>query len=257
MDRRCALITGAGRGIGRGIAEALAAEGIDVAVNYVRNVEAAREAVEAVRAAGARGEAIQGDVSIPEDRRRLIDGVREAFGRLDILVNNAGMGPRERVDILDATEESFDEVLRVNLKGPYFLTQLAAKWMIEEKRAHPDRMYMIVNIASISSYTSSPSRGEYCISKAGMSMMTKLYADRLAGDGIRVYEIRPGIIATDMTARVREKYDGLIADGLTPIRRWGEPEDVGRAVAALARGHFPFSTGEVLNVDGGFHLHRL
>jgi len=257
MDRRCALITGAGRGIGRGIAEALAAEGIDVAVNYVRNADAAREAVEAVRAAGARGEAIQGDVSIPEDRRRLIDGVRDTFGRLDILVNNAGMGPRERVDILDATEESFDEVLRVNLKGPYFLTQLAAKWMIEEKRAHPDRMYMIVNIASISSYTSSPSRGEYCISKAGMSMMTKLYADRLAGDGIRVYEIRPGIIATDMTARVREKYDGLIADGLTPIRRWGEPEDVGRAVAALARGHFPFSTGEVLNVDGGFHLHRL
>ena len=172
-------------------------------------------------------------------------------------MNNAGVAPDKRLDLLEATEESFDRLIRINLKGPYFLTQLAANWMIGEKKKDESFTPMIVNIASISSYTSSPGRGEYCISKAGISMMTALYADRLSEYGINVYEIRPGIIKTDMTAPVEKKYDKLIAEGLTPIKRWGSPEDVGRAVCAIARGDLCFSTGEVINVDGGFHLKRL
>jgi 3-oxoacyl-[acyl-carrier protein] reductase len=257
MDRRCALVTGASRGIGRGIAEALAVAGLDVAINYVRSVGAARDVAERARAAGVRGEVFQADVAAREDRARLLGAVRDAFGRLDVLVNNAGVSVRQRVDMLEATEESFDEVMGINLKGPYFLAQHAARWMIEQRASHPDRSFLIINIASISSYTSSPPRGEYCVAKAGMSMMTKLFADRLGDEGILVYELRPGIVATDMTAGVKEKYDRLIAEGLTPIRRWGQPADVGRAVMSLVRGDFPFSTGEVINVDGGFHLRRL
>ena len=169
------------------------------------------------------------------------------------------MGPRTRLDILETTEASYDEVMNVNLKGPFFLSQLVARTMLERLEAGVDRAdaAKIINIGSISAYTSSPTRGEYCISKAGITMMTLLFADRLAESGINVYEVRPGIVETDMTSGVKEKYDKLIGDGLTPIRRWGQPEDVGKAVVAVAEGRFPFSTGEVLNVDGGFHMHRL
>ena len=201
---------------------------------------------------------MRADVSSDADRAGLVKAVKDEFGRCDMLVNNAGVAPLKRVDLLEATEESFDRVLGINLKGPYFLTQLVAKWMIEQQKAvSRTGAYRIVNIGSMSSYTSSPARGEYCISKAGVSMMTMLYADRLAEFGIGVFEIRPGIIETDMTSVVKEKYDKLIAEGITPIKRWGQPEDVAKAVSAIAEGKLDFSTGQVINVDGGFHLRRL
>ena len=196
----------------------------------------------------------------PADRRQLIDFARSCWPRLDLLVNNAGVAPHVRADILDADEASFDRLIQINVKGPYFLTQQVARWMIEQRQAagaeasyHPK----IVTISSISAYTASVNRGDYCVAKAALSMLTPLYATRLAEYGINVYEIRPGIIATDMTGPVKEKYDQLIAGGLTPIPRWGMPEDVGKAVAAIAQDLLPFSTGEVINVDGGFHLRRL
>jgi 3-oxoacyl-[acyl-carrier protein] reductase len=190
-------------------------------------------------------------------RAQILELAKAKFGRCDILVNNAGTAPLKRMDLLEATEESFDRVLGINLKGPYFLTQIVANWMIEQRQQDPQRPLRIVNIGSISAYTSSPSRGEYCISKAGIAMMTKLYADRLAEYDIGVFEISPGIIETDMTRAVKEKYDRLIAEGLTPIRRWGQPDDVAKAVGAIAEGRLDFSTGSVINVDGGFHLRRL
>jgi 3-oxoacyl-[acyl-carrier protein] reductase len=176
---------------------------------------------------------------------------------VDLLVNNAGVAPLARTDILEATEESFDRVLAINLKGPYFLTQLVSKWMIQLKKTNVVLKPKIVVISSMSAYTSSTNRGEYCVSKAGLSMMTQLYADRLSEYGINVYEIRPGIIMTDMTTPVKEKYDELIAEGITPIRRWGTTGDIANAVVAIAKDYFPFSTGEIFNVDGGFHLRRL
>jgi 3-oxoacyl-[acyl-carrier protein] reductase len=200
---------------------------------------------------------LRGDIGSEADRVNLVAVARARFGRCDLLVNNAGVPPLKRMDILEATEESFDRVLRINLKGPYFLTQLVANWMIEQKRQFPDRNFRIVNNGSISAYTSSIARGEYCVSKAGISMMTMLYADRLAEYGIGVFEIRPGIIATDMTEPVKGKYDKMIAEGITPIKRWGQPEDVANAVGAIAEGRLDFSTGQVINVDGGFHLRRL
>lgn len=271
---RVALVTGAGRGIGRGIAVAMAERGWAVVVNYRGNAEAAAETVRQVKQAGGRGLAVQADVASAADRDRLVETVLREFGRIDLLVNNAGMAPRQRVDVLEASEASYDEVMAVNLKGPFFLTQRVAKAMIalieagmfEADKADADggtSAYSgwfrptIVNVGSLSAYTSSTNRAEYCLSKAGVAMMTALYADRLAGYGIHVYEVRPGIIETDMTHGVRERYDSLIAAGLTPIRRWGQPEDVARAVVALAEGALPFSTGEVINVDGGFHLRRL
>ena len=226
-------------------------------VNYRRNVDAARETLRLVEAAGGTGLVVQADVARAGDRERLVTRTLERFGRIDLLVNNAGVAPRRRVDILETTEASYDEVMAVNLKGPFFLTQRVARVMIELLQAGAIREPKIVNIGSISAYTSSPSRGEYCISKAGLAMVTALFADRLAEHGIHVYEIRPGITATDMTSVVKERYDRLIAEGLTPIRRWGTPEDVARAVVAIAEGYLPFSTGEVINVDGGFHLRRL
>lgn len=262
---RVALITGASRGIGRGIALALARLGHDLVLNYAGRADAAAQTAEdcrqTARAAGhtIRVEPCQADISQAADRQRLLDFTRAGFGRLDLLVNNAGVAPAVRADILEASEESFDRVLAINLKGPYFLTQQAARWMIDQVRADPPGAPRpkIIIISSISAYTASINRGDYCLSKAALSMMTKLFAVRLAEHGIGVYEIRPGVIATDMTAAVKEKYDRLIAEGLTPIRRWGTPEDIGRAVAAIAQDLFPFSTGEVFNVDGGFHLHRL
>ena len=251
-------MTGGSRGIGRGISIALAAIGYDIAINhYDPDDSAADRTASEIRALGGECRTWRGDISKPEDRAALLENVRRTFGRINLLVNNAGIAPDTRADILEATEESFDRVLRVNLKGPYFLTQAVANWMIRERESDPEMFLAIVNISSISAYTSSTSRGEYCISKAGVSMTTKLWADRLAEFGINVYEIRPGIIATDMTAAVKDRYDRLIAEGLTPIKRWGAPEDIGKAVAAIAEGRFPFSTGQVFDLDGGFHIRRL
>jgi 3-oxoacyl-[acyl-carrier protein] reductase len=260
-----ALITGASRGIGRGIALELAKSGHDLVINYAGNVEAAKQtASDCVAAAKTAGKTIcaeicQADISLGADRQKLIAFTREKFGRLDLLVNNAGVAPNVRADILEAGEESFDRLIAINVKGPYFLTQLAAKWMIELVQGPTSKVQRpkIVTISSVSAFTASTNRGDYCVSKAALSMLTPLFASRLAEHGINVYEIRPGIIATDMTGAVKEKYDKLIADGLTPIQRWGTPEDIGRAVAAIAGDAFPFSTGEVINVDGGFHLRRL
>lgn len=249
-----ALVTGAARGIGAAIAEELARNCFDLAVLDV--VDAA-DTIAAVEAAGSAGLSVTGDVTSAADRAAVLKAVEDRFGRLDVLVNNAGVAPQVRADILEASEESYDRVMDVNLKGPYFLTQAAANSMIRRRESGSGGWMCIVNISSCSAYAASPSRGEYCISKAGVSMATKLYAARLADFGIGVYEIRPGIIATDMTAGVKDKYDKLIADGLTPIRRWGRPEDVAAAVTACARGDLKFSTAEVINVDGGFHLRTL
>ena len=254
-----ALVTGAGRGIGRGIAVELGRLGHNVVVNYAGNAAAAQECVALVTAAGGRAVAVQADVAVAADRGRLLDETLAAFGRVDLLVNNAGVAPNVRADILEAGEESFDRLININLKGPYFLTQIVANAMVAqlEKEPSPAIRPQIVTVSSISVYTASVNRGDYCIAKAGLGMLTALYAARLAEFGINVYEIRPGVIATDMTGGVKEKYDALIAQGAWPIRRWGEPSDIGRAVAAIARGDFPYSTGEVFNVDGGFHLRTL
>lgn len=261
-----ALITGASRGIGRGIALALAKLGHDLVINYAGNAAAAGETATDCRALAQsigrqiRAEVCQADISRSADRQRLIEFTRSTFGRLDLLVNNAGVAPEVRADLLEASEASFDRLIAINVKGPYFLTQLAARWMIEQVTQHASRLTSppkIITVSSISAYTASTNRGDYCVSKAALSMLTPLFATRLAEHGINVYEIRPGVIATDMTGPVKEKYDRLIADGMTPIQRWGAPEDIGRAVAAIASDAFPFSTGEVINVDGGFHLRRL
>jgi 3-oxoacyl-[acyl-carrier protein] reductase len=261
-----ALITGASRGIGRGVALELARLGWDIVINFASNTAAAQQtAGDCLSLAGAQGKSVraeicQADIGTGRDRQKLIEFTRQKFSRLDLLVNNAGVAPELRADILEAGEESFDRLMRINVKGPYFLTQLAAKWMIEQSKAPASAVSVlprIITISSISAYTASVNRGDYCIAKAALAMLTPLYAARLAEHGINVYEIRPGIVATDMTAPVKEKYDRLIADGLTPIRRWGAPEDIAKAVAAIAQGALPFSTGEVINVDGGFHLRRL
>jgi len=263
-ERPVAIVTGASRGIGKGIAKELASLGYDLVMNHFDftaegkpDESKAAQTQKEIKKLGAACESLRGNISSAEDRKKLVALARDKFGRCDMLVNNAGVAPSKRMDILEATEESFDRVMGINLKGPYFLTQLMANWMIEQKNAHPERAFRIVNTSSISAYTSSPARGEYCVSKAGVSMMTTLYADRLAEYGIGVFEIRPGIIATDMTSVVKDKYDKLIAEGLTPIKRWGQPEDIARAVGAIAEGRLDFSTGQVINVDGGFHLRRL
>lgn len=262
---KVALVTGASRGIGRGIALELAKLGYDLVINFAGNAAAARQTAEDCATAAKasremiRAETCQADISNSADRIQLIQFTRTTFGRLDLLVNNAGVAPSVRADILDASEDSFDRLISINVKGPYFLTQLAAKWMIEQVTHHTSRdtLPKIITVSSISAYTASTNRGDYCVSKAALSMLTPLFASRLAEYGINVYEIRPGVIATDMTGAVKEKYDKLISEGLTPIQRWGTPEDIGRAVAAIATDAFPFSTGEVINVDGGFHLRRL
>lgn len=258
--RPIALVTGAGRGIGRGIAVELAKLGHTIIINYAGNLAAAEECLQLVRQAGGDGLTVRADVASSADRARLVAEVVNTYGRIDLLVNNAGVAPQVRADLLEAGEESFDRLLNINLKGPYFLTQLVARQMIEQVQGGawsdfgPPR---IVTISSISAYAASVNRGDYCVAKAGLAMMTKLFAARLAEFGINVYEIRPGVIATDMTAGVQEKYDRLIEQGAWPIRRWGQPEDIGRAVAAIARGDLRYSTGEVINVDGGFHLRTL
>lgn len=252
LNQPVALVTGGSRGIGRGICLALAQAGFAVAVNYQGNEAAARETQ--THLGQSPSILCQADVSLAADRERLIGAVLSEWQRIDVLVNNAGITSVGRRDLLEATEESWDRVLGVNLKGPYFLSQRVALEMIRLREAIKDYQPALVNISSLSAYTLSMQRGDYCISKAGLSMLTQLFAFRLAEYGIRVYEVRPGIIDTDMTAGAREKYTQMIADGLTPIRKWGTPADVGAAVSALVRGALPHSTGDVVNVDGGFHL---
>jgi len=259
-NRPISLVTGAGRGIGRGIAIELAKLGHAVVVNYAGNANAADECLRLVREAGGDGITARADVSVSTDRERLVQETLNAYGRIDMLVNNAGVAPSVRADLLEAGEESFDRLIAINLKGPYFLTQIVARQMIEQVRRGDVSAFgspRIVTVTSVSAYTASVNRGDYCVGKAGLAMMTALYAARLAEYGVNVYEVRPGVITTDMTEGVKEKYDKMIEQGAWPIRRWGRPEDVGRAVAAIARGDFPYSTGEVINIDGGFHLRTL
>jgi NAD(P)-dependent dehydrogenase (short-subunit alcohol dehydrogenase family) len=264
MAAQIALITGASRGIGRGIAVELARSGFSIAINYARGEDAALECKRlcgqaAPRDAQSTFEIFQADISQGSDRARLLKSVVERFGGIGLLVNNAGVAPAVRADLLETSEESFDRVMSINARAPFFLTQAVANyWTTGPKTPAPEgKKPKIVNISSVSAYAASVNRGEYCMSKAALSMMTQLFAVRLAEFGISVYEIRPGVIETDMTSAVKQKYDELISDGLTPIQRWGKPEDVGRAVTAIALDQFPFSTGEVINVDGGFHIRRL
>ena len=255
--KKVALITGGSRGIGLGIARSLAQAGFDLAINGVRNEEDAQDALDELRALGADVLYCQGDVGEADSRLTIMDKIKTHFGRLNVLVNNAGVAPKERKDILEATEESFDYVLNTNLKSSYFLSQSAANWMVEQKDADENFEAAVINVSSISATVVSVNRGEYCIAKAGMSMCTQLFAVRLGEYNIPVYEVRPGIIATDMTAKVTEKYDKLIAEGLTVQQRWGLPEDVGKAVAALSTGSFPYSTGQVIMIDGGMNIPKL
>jgi 3-oxoacyl-[acyl-carrier protein] reductase len=257
-----ALVTGASRGLGRGIAEALSRDGLDVAIHYGTRRAAAEETEAACRKvatrAGQKFALVGGDIARTEDRRRILDDTLAALGRLDALVNNAGIAPRVRADIVEATEASFDELMAVNLKGPYFLSQLVARhWLDHRGESRLPGGYKLVFVSSASAARASVNRGDYCVSKAGLAMAATLWAARLAGEGAQVYELRPGIMATDMTAAVREKYDRMIAEGVIPQGRWGTAEDVGLAVSALLKGSLPFSTGEVINVDGGLHIERL
>ena len=255
-SRPVALITGGARGIGLGIACSLARAGYDLLLNGMRPEEDVRGALTQVRALGTTVEYVSADVSVGADRQQMIDAVRERFGRLDALINNAGITSPGRKDILDAAdEETFDKVMGINLKGPFFLTQLAARFMREQPAA--DRRRSIIFVSSISAEFVSVNRGDYCLTKAALGMATQLWATRLADLGIDVYEVRPGVIRSDMTAGVTDKYDQLIADGLTLERRWGETEDVGKAVRALVCGEIPYATGQVLKIDGGMSIKQL
>ena len=254
---RVALVTGGARGIGLGISSRLAEEGISLCICGRKPAEEVFETVQTLEESGIKALYVSADVSSAGDRLHLVNSIIRHFGRLDILVNNAGIAPPERKDILDASEKSFEKVMKVNLQGPYFLTQIVANYMSEQRKASPEFKGCIVNISSVSADFASVSRGEYCISKAGIAMATRLWAARLAEFGISVYEVRPGLIKTDMTEGVTDKYDKLIEEGLTLQKRWGFPEDVGKAVASLARGDFPYSTGSVFMVDGGMSVNRL
>lgn len=256
------LVTGASRGLGRGIAIEAAAQGLSVAINYASNGAAADETAALCRQAAPSPQqafpTVRGDIGRREDRERLLAETLRALGRLDALVNNAGIAPRQRADVTQTSEASFREVLQTNLEGPYFLTQAVANhWLASGEASRLPGGYKIVFVTSISADTASVTRGEYCISKAGLAMASQLWAMRLADAGVQVIELRPGIMATDMTTAVKEKYDRLIAEGLVPQRRWGTPEDVGRAVRAVLAGLFPYTTGDVIHLDGGFHVRRL
>jgi len=257
MSGRTALVTGGTRGIGLGVARALARDGWHLAIGGTRDSGDVASVLTELRSTGAEVRYLQGDLASRDDRRRIVASVRDEIGAVNLLVNNAGRAPRVRADILDAGEESFDELIRTNLQGPYFLTQAIANDQIARRRADPSFTAAVVFITSVSAELASINRGDYCVSKAGLSMAAKLFALRLAADGIPVYEVRPGIIATDMTANVREAYDRRIADGLVPAGRWGSPDDVGAVVASLARGDLAYATGSVLVVDGGLSVPRL
>ena len=255
--RRVALITGGSRGIGFGIASELAQNNFDLAINGTRSAGLVEDALKELKEYGIDVIYCQGDIASSSDRTEILSRVKDHYGRLHVLVNNAGVAPKDRKDILDATEESFDDVIDVNLKGPYFLAQKTANWMIEQKNINSEFKGCIINISSISATVASVNRGEYCISKAGLSMATQLFATRLGEFNIPVFEVRPGIIQTDMTYGVKEKYDKLIEGGLCVQKRWGEPQDVGKVVASLAKGDFMYSTGQVIMVDGGLTIPRL
>ncbi|OQB15588.1 MAG: 2-dehydro-3-deoxy-D-gluconate 5-dehydrogenase [Firmicutes bacterium ADurb.Bin193] len=257
LDKKVAVITGAARGIGFGIASQLAKDGFAIAILDVIAPKQAAENMDSIRSTGQPVLYFNGDLTNKKDRSDFLNKVLDTYGRIDCLVNNAGVAPKVRTDVLETTEESFDFVMDINLKGTFFMTQAVANIMIKQVTENADIRPLIINIASMSSYTSSTSRGEYCISKAGISMITKLFADRLSEYGINVYEIRPGIIFTDMTKTVKEKYDKLIGEGLIPINRWGYPQDIANAVSVFCSGKLGYSTGEVINIDGGFHLRRL
>ena len=256
--KKVALITGGSRGIGLGIAKALAAAGFDLAINGRRDPSDVAPAITDLQSTGAMVLYLQADVADRPSRTELIARIEKTFGRLDVLVSNAGVAPDVRADILDATEESFDRLISINLKGPYFLTQQVARWMVRQREsAGSSWRGCIINISSVSATVASVNRGDYCITKAGIAMASQLWAARLAEFNIDVYEIRPGVIATDMTAAVTEKYDRLIQSGLTIEKRWGTPQDVGRAAAVLAKGDLPYATGQVLHIDGGMTVQRL
>ena len=254
---KIALITGGTRGIGLGIAIEFAKAGFDLALNGIRNLEAVQPVLEELEKFGVRVAYIKGDVANKEDRKNMLNAVIEHFGKINVLVNNAGIAPPERRDILEATEESFRYVMHVNLQGPYFLTQLIANQMIGLKKQFPDDFFCIINVSSVSAAVASVNRGEYCISKAGIAMATKLWASRLGEFDIPVYEIQPGVIKTDMTSGVQAKYDQLFQNGLSIQQRWGLPSDVGKVATAMATGSMPYSTGQVVQVDGGMTLQRL
>ena len=254
---KVALITGGSRGIGLGIARQLALKGFNLAINGVRPPGQVEDVLAALRSTGQEVRYYQGNIGSAGDRQKLVDAVVSQLGRIDVLVNNAGIAPRERKDILETTEESYDHVMGINLKGTFFLSQLVANLMILQKGKNPEPFSCIINVSSISATIASVDRGEYCISKAGIGMITALFAARLGEFEIPVYEIRPGIIKTDMTAGVKEKYDKLLANDLCIQARWGEPDDVGKVAASLADGSFPYSTGQVIMVAGGLSLPRL
>ena len=254
---KIAFITGGTRGIGFGVALALGKAGFDLAVNGMRNEVDVTNSLEELRNLGVNVAYFQGNVAVREDRQAMLDKILSHFESVNVLINNAGIAPRERADILHAKEENWDEVMEINLKGPYFLTQLFANYFVGKKLENPLFEASIINISSISAFVASVNRGEYCISKAGIAMATKLWATRLGEYDIPVYEIQPGIIKTDMTAGVVEKYDKLFQEGITLQRRWGLPDDVGKVAAMLAQGNMPYATGQAIKVDGGLHIQRL
>ena len=255
--KKVALITGGSRGIGLGIAQKMAEAGFDLAINGMRAESEVSEVISNLKNIGNDVIYCQGDISKKEDRTVVLNKIKKHFGNLNVLINNAGVAPKERKDLLEATEESFDYLISTNLKGPYFLTQSVANWMVDLKLANSDFEGSIINVSSISASVASINRGEYCISKAGVSMATQLFAVRLAEYEIPVFEVRPGIIKTDMTEKVSQKYDELIENGLCLTKRWGLPEDVGKTVTAIANGNFLYSTGQVFVVDGGLTVSRL
>lgn len=254
--RRAAIVTGGSRGIGLAISKQLAQDGYDIAIMDMNDPADYKDNLQQVEAAGAKCLYIRGDITKAEDRAKLVAETVKAYGGVYVLVNNAGVGPRERNDLLDMTETSWDFVTGINCKGTMFLTQAVAKQMLTQEVMGKKRG-TIINISSCSSVVSSTNRGEYCVSKAGISMLTTLYADRLAREGILVHEVRPGVIATDMTSVVKEKYDALIEKGAFPLARWGQPEDIAQAVSAFASNKFLYTTGNYIDVDGGFHIQRL
>lgn len=255
--KKTALITGGSRGIGLGIAKELARAQFDLAINGIRDESRVKQQLDELRSGGIRVIYIQGDISVEKDRQRLVSETMDHFGSIHVLVNNAGIAPTERKDILEASESSFDRVMNTNLKGPYFLTQIVANQLIKQKKEDPSGFYCIINVSSVSAIVASVNRGEYCISKAGIAMATKLWASRLGEFDIPVYEIQPGVIQTDMTVGVKKKYDDLFLQGLAIQKRWGTPLDVGRVAAAMATGSMPYSTGQVVEVGGGMTIQRL
>lgn len=262
MNRKTAIITGAGQGIGRGIALELAQNdfnivGIDILFQPENKEKGLFEVKERVRELGAEFLPVQGDISNLQDHEKIIQQTLEKFGSIDVLVNNAGVAPKQRLDVLETSPESYDRVMTINTRGPFFLTQKVAKQMVQQRKDDPSIKPYIIFISSISAYYSSPSRAEYCLSKAAISQAARIYADRLSAEGINVFELRPGIIMTDMTAAVKEKYDKLIAEGLIPQMRWGYPQDVGKAVVGLVNGYFDYSTGLVAEISGGMNICRL